>query len=118
MHKGIFRIDMHVLNDEGKEVGPNELGSMVLKNPLHAGTSRTLYKNDERFVQSYMTKFPGFYDTSDTAFFDDAGYVHIVGRSMMMLPIVQYLTPQNRFEQWPSPLMLWCWRLRRVSILL
>ena len=72
---------MRILDDNGSEVGPNVLGSMVLKNPLPPGTLSTLYKNDERFVNSYMSKFPGYYDTSDSAFLDDDGYVHIVGRT-------------------------------------
>ena len=73
--------NVHILNDAGQEVTtPRELGSLALKLPLPPGTFQTLYNNEERFVKSYMTKFPGYYDTSDAAFFDEDGYIHIVGR--------------------------------------
>jgi propionyl-CoA synthetase len=53
----------------------------VLKLPLPPGTLTTLYNNNhERFVRDYLTKFPGYYDTSDAAFMDEDGRVHIMGR--------------------------------------
>ena len=73
--------NVHILNDAGQKVTePRELGSLVLKHPLPPGAFQTLYNNAERFVQTYMTKFHGYYDTSDAAFFDEDGYIHIVGR--------------------------------------
>ena len=73
--------NMSILNEAGQEVTkPRELGCLALKLPLPPGTFQTLYNNDERFVNSYMTKFPGYYDTSDAAFLGEDGYIHIVGR--------------------------------------
>lgn len=69
-----------VLGEDGHELPPRKLGTMVLNYPLPPGTFSTLYKNDERFVQEYLTKFPGYYDSADAAFMDEDGYIHIVGR--------------------------------------
>lgn len=40
----------------------------------------TLWNADERFVESYMKIFPGYYFTSDGGYMDEDGYVHIMGR--------------------------------------
>lgn len=72
--------DVHILDEGGKKVGVNELGDMVLKMPLPPGCLTTLYNNDERYVREYLSHYPGSYDTMDAAFWDEEGYIHIVGR--------------------------------------
>jgi len=72
--------DVHILDEAGHDVGMDQLGDMVLKLPLPPGTLKTLYGNDERFINAYLTHFPGYYDTSDAAFRDEDGYIHVVGR--------------------------------------
>jgi propionyl-CoA synthetase len=77
-----FQVD--ILDEEsGQSVKtkPGQLGDLVLKLPLPPGTLTTLYNNNhERFVRDYLTKFPGYYDTSDAAFLDESGRINIVGR--------------------------------------
>jgi acetyl-CoA synthetase len=41
---------------------------------------RTLYKDPERYVQQYWTKYPGVYMTGDSARRDDDGYYWVIGR--------------------------------------
>jgi len=74
-----YQVD--VFDDAGQTVPENTLGNMVIKAPLPPGSLTTLYRNDEGFVQEYMTKYPGYYDTKDAAFVDDDGYIHIMGRT-------------------------------------
>lgn len=73
--------DIAIFDDEGNALPPNTLGSMAIKLPLPPGTLPTLYKNDERYINEYLTKYPGYYDTGDAAYIDDEGYVHIMGRT-------------------------------------
>lgn len=40
----------------------------------------TLWRNDERYVQSYLSAFPGYYETSDEGYIDEDGYVFVMGR--------------------------------------
>ena len=72
--------DLRVLDDNGQELPSGELGTLVIKRPLPPGAISTLYNNDERCIQEYYARFPGFYDTSDAAYMDEDGYVHILGR--------------------------------------
>ena len=72
--------DVKILDDEGNELGPNQEGNIVVKLPLPPGTLATLWRNDERFVSSYMSAFPGYYETSDGGYIDEDGYVFVMGR--------------------------------------
>ena len=73
--------DLQVLNDEGQEVKTGELGNIVLKLPLPPGAFPTLWENDERFKESYLAEFPGYYQTSDAGYVDENGYVYIMART-------------------------------------
>lgn len=72
--------DVRILDHEGKEVGANVEGNIVVKLPLPPGTLVTLWRNKERFNQSYMSTFPGYYETSDGGYIDEDGYVFVMGR--------------------------------------
>lgn len=73
--------DVQVLAPEGSAVKPNEIGAISIKLPLPPGALSTLWNNDERFVQSYMTEYPGFYQTGDAGLIDDDGYLHVMTRT-------------------------------------
>ena len=73
--------EISVFDDEGSTLAPNELGNMVIKTPLPPGSMKTLYKDNERYIENYLSKYPGYYDTGDAAFIDEDGYIFIMGRT-------------------------------------
>ncbi|MEQ8813111.1 MAG: propionyl-CoA synthetase [Thalassobaculum sp.] len=73
--------NVQVLAPEGTPVQPNEIGAISIKLPLPPGALSTLWNNDDRFVQSYMTEYPGFYQTGDAGLIDDDGYLHVMTRT-------------------------------------
>ncbi len=73
--------DLRVLNDENEEVPRGDIGAICVKLPLPPGTLPTLWNNDERYVESYLDEFPGYYMTADAGFMDDDGYVYIMART-------------------------------------
>ncbi|NPA31415.1 MAG: acetate--CoA ligase [Chloroflexi bacterium] len=77
--KPFFGQQAEVVDDEGNPVPPNTEGYLVLKNPWPA-MLRTLYKDPERYVQTYWSRFPGRYFTGDSAKIDEDGYFWIIGR--------------------------------------
>ncbi|MBB5346829.1 propionyl-CoA synthetase [Desulfoprunum benzoelyticum] len=78
--KALPGYDVHIVNEEGTELAAGQEGNIVIRLPLPPGNLVTLWRNDERFVKSYMTKFPGYYDTSDGGYIDQDGYVYVMGR--------------------------------------
>ena len=63
--------ELAILDDDGQPVPPNTLGNMVIKTPLPPGTLQTIYNDDQLYVDKYLTRFPGYYETGDAAYIDD-----------------------------------------------
>lgn len=78
--KPFFGQDAAIYNEAGDEVPDGDEGFLVLKNPWPA-MFRTLYGDDERFVNTYWAKYPGVYLAGDAARKDADGYLWIIGRT-------------------------------------
>jgi propionyl-CoA synthetase len=73
--------DVRVMDGGGKELPSGEIGALVVKLPMPPGSSPTLWNADERFRDAYLATFPGFYQTADAGYVDDAGYVFVMSRT-------------------------------------
>ena len=73
--------DVQILGDDGHPLKPNILGAIAIKLPLPPGTLPTLWNAEERFQKSYLTAFPGFYETGDAGMIDEDGYLYIMART-------------------------------------
>jgi propionyl-CoA synthetase len=62
-------------------VPANTMGSIVIKLPLPPACLPTLWEDDARFKESYLTEFPGYYKTADAGFKDEDGYLFVMGRT-------------------------------------
>ncbi len=72
-------IDAAVVDEDGQEIGEGQ-GLLVLRRPWPS-MLRTLYREDERFVETYFSKFgPRTYLVGDAARRDSDGYFWVVGR--------------------------------------
>jgi len=77
--KPFFGQQAEVVGEDGRPVADGEEGYLVLKRPWPA-MLRTLYRDDERYVEQYWSKYPGRYLTGDSAKRDADGYFWIIGR--------------------------------------
>src|SRR5207302_5410602 len=73
--------DVRIVDEQGREVAPGTMGSIVIKLPLPPACLPTLWQQDERFKEAYLTEFPGYYETSDAGYKDEDGYVFVMGRT-------------------------------------
>ncbi|MUV86782.1 acetate--CoA ligase [Natronomonas sp. CBA1123] len=78
-------IDAQVVDTEGNEISPGEAGYVTVNKPW-PGMLRTLYKNDERFLNEYWQEYSDededewVYFPEDGAKIDEDGYITILGR--------------------------------------
>jgi propionyl-CoA synthetase len=73
--------EIHVLDEAGHEVEQGKLGALCVKLPLPPSCLPTLWQNDERFRESYLAAYPGYYQTADAGYVDDDGYVYVMART-------------------------------------
>ncbi|PTY06055.1 acetate--CoA ligase [Verrucomicrobia bacterium LW23] len=74
-----FGVDAAIVDDDGKEVPANAGGKLVIRKPWPS-MLRTIYKDHDRFVNTYWSEVPGVYLAGDGARRDEDGYFWIVGR--------------------------------------
>jgi acetyl-CoA synthetase len=72
-------IAAEVVTRDGKPVGPNQGGLLVIARPW-PGMLRTIYRDPERYKSQYFSQIPNVYLTGDGARRDDDGYFWIMGR--------------------------------------
>ncbi|MBS1269093.1 MAG: Acetyl-coenzyme A synthetase [Gammaproteobacteria bacterium] len=78
--KSVPGYDVRILGEGGKETAPNTMGAITVKLPLPLGTFPTLWNNDERYLESYMERFKGYYLTGDAGYKDENDYLWIMSR--------------------------------------
>ena len=73
--------DVRILDAHGQLVPAGGDGDIVIKLPLPPGTLPTLWGDDERYISSYLSEHPGHYTSGDGGFFDEDGYLYVMGRT-------------------------------------
>jgi propionyl-CoA synthetase len=73
--------DVRIVDEQCNEMPAGKMGSIVVKLPLPPSCLPTLWQQDERFKESYLAEFPGYYKTADAGFKDADGYLFIMGRT-------------------------------------
>jgi propionyl-CoA synthetase len=72
--------DVRVLDGAGAEVPAGVDGAIAIRLPLPPGTLPTLWRDDERYVSEYLSRYPGHYLTGDGGHVDSDGYLFVMGR--------------------------------------
>ena len=72
--------DVRILDENGNEEAPGEIGRIMVKLPMPPGCLPTLWQNDDRFVESYLSAQEGYYLTGDAGYKDEDGYLWIMSR--------------------------------------
>ena len=91
--------DVRCVNLSNEEVPRGDTGAIVIKLPLAPGALMTLWNADERFVNSYMTGFPGYYETGDSGFIDEDGYIFIMARTDDVINVAGHRLSTGAMEE-------------------
>jgi propionyl-CoA synthetase len=73
--------DVRILGTDAEQLAPGEEGAIAIRLPLPPGALTTLWNNDQRYVDEYLTALPGYYLTGDGGYVDEDGYLFIMGRT-------------------------------------
>ncbi len=91
--------NLFVVDPDSNPVKAGEIGALVVKLPLPPGSLPTLWNNDERFVESYLKEFPGYYKTADAGFIDEDGYVFVMARTDDIINVAGHRLSTGAMEE-------------------
>ncbi|MCT4555274.1 MAG: propionate-CoA ligase PrpE [Pelagimonas sp.] len=91
--------DVQILDEGGNPVAAGELGAIAIKLPLPPGTLPTLWNAEARFKKSYLTTFPGYYETGDAGMIDEDGYVYIMARTDDVINVAGHRLSTGAMEE-------------------
>jgi len=73
--------DVRILDPEGAELPPGQQGAIAIRLPLPPGSLPTLWHDDQRYVEEYLSRYDGYYLTGDGGYRDEDGYLYVMGRT-------------------------------------
>ncbi|MEZ5796929.1 MAG: propionyl-CoA synthetase [Paracoccaceae bacterium] len=91
--------DVQVLDEGGHPVAPGTLGAIAIRLPLPPGTLPTIWNADDRFHKSYLSHFPGYYETGDAGYVDEEGYLYIMARTDDVINVAGHRLSTGAMEE-------------------
>jgi propionyl-CoA synthetase len=91
--------DVAVMGPNGDELDAGETGAICVRLPMPPSSLPTLWNAERRFVETYLSKFPGFYETADAGFIDDNGYVHVMARTDDIINVAGHRLSTGALEE-------------------
>jgi len=91
--------DVRVLDPNNEELPAGQIGALSVKLPLPPGALPTLWQNDERFIEAYLTEYPGFYKTADAGMIDEDGYIYVMSRTDDIINVAGHRLSTGAMEE-------------------
>jgi propionyl-CoA synthetase len=87
------------VDSNNQQVAPGDIGALVVKLPLPPGSLPTLWQNDERYLESYLEEFPGYYKTADAGYIDEDGYAFVMSRTDDIINVAGHRLSTGAMEE-------------------
>ncbi len=91
--------DIRVLDPNNKEMPAGQIGALSVKLPLPPGALPTLWQNDERFIETYLNDYPGYYKTADAGMLDEDGYIYVMSRTDDIINVAGHRLSTGAMEE-------------------
>ena len=91
--------DFHVLDRECRPAKPGQMGAITVRLPLPPGCFPTLWNADQRFIDAYLSEYPGYYKTGDAGYFDEDGYFYVMGRTDDIINVAGHRLSTGAMEE-------------------
>ena len=99
----MYGYDVKLIDDAtGQELTqPHQRGVVVIEGPLPPGCMQTLWRDDDRFVNTYWKTIPGrmAYSTFDWGVRDEDGYYFILGRTDDVINVAGHRLGTREIEE-------------------
>jgi len=87
-----------ILDETGAPLPAGEEGAIAIRLPLPPGTLATLWGDDQRYVDGYLSTYPGYYATGDGGLVDEDGYLYVMGRTDDVLNVAGHRLSTGSIE--------------------
>ncbi|MGM0615306.1 MAG: propionyl-CoA synthetase [Pseudomonadota bacterium] len=91
--------NVQILDRDGEQAGAMEQGSVVIKQPMPPGCLTGVWGDPQRFHSAYMAAFPGYYLTGDGGYYDEDGYLFIMGRTDDVINVAGHRLSTGEMEE-------------------
>lgn len=91
--------NVEILDAYGVALPANQQGTVAIKLPMPPGCLTTVYKDEKRFKESYLSTHPGYYVTGDGGYFDEDGYLFIMGRTDDVINVAGHRLSTGEMEE-------------------
>jgi len=91
--------DVQVLDANGAGVSSGQVGAIACKLPLPPGTLPGLWQANDRYKETYLDRFPGFYETGDAGYIDDDGYIYVMSRTDDIINVAGHRLSTGAIEE-------------------
>jgi len=91
--------DVQILSEEGDEMPAGEMGDIVIKLPMPPSCLPSLWGNDQRFIDAYLSKYEGYYLTGDAGYKDEDSYLWIMSRTDDVINVAGHRLSTGAMEE-------------------
>jgi propionyl-CoA synthetase len=91
--------DVTVLDADGTEMAPGDVGAIACKLPLPPGTLPGFWQADDRYRKGYLDRFPGYYETGDAGYIDEDGYIYVMSRTDDIINVAGHRLSTGAIEE-------------------
>ncbi len=91
--------DIRILDTDGSELPRGEMGAICVKLPLPPSCFPTLWNADQRYIDSYMAEFPGYYKSGDAGYLDEDGYIFVMTRTDDVINVAGHRLSTGAIEE-------------------
>jgi len=89
---------IEILDDEGNRL-ENDEGNIAIKLPLPPSCLATIWGDTQRFLDGYLSDFPGYYTSGDGGYFDEDGYLFVMGRTDDVINVAGHRLSTGEIEE-------------------
>ena len=95
----VYGYDIRILDENGVELGANQEGYVMVKLPLPPGNLLGLWRDEEKFISTYLDPIDGYYFSGDAGYKDEDGYVFITGRVDDIINVAGHRLSTSEMEE-------------------